>query len=229
MGLDKNFPKSPYSILHPTVRWFPGEDVVDPESLMPPLVPKIREAVYKWREDRYPNVSDVTRALLNHWFVNGHESGFQYYFAQRESVESIIYLYEVEKIRHPSELLRFDSSNRLVESMFDEQWVRLVAKQATGTGKTKVLSLLIVWAYFHKLYVEDSELSQNFLLLAPNTIVLDRLKTDIEGLRVFRTDPALTLHYPQITMKAECGTVTLILKSIFKTTLVQFQKVAIFS
>jgi type III restriction enzyme len=191
MGLDKTFPKSPYSILHPTVRWFPGEDVADPQSLMPPLVPKVREAVYKWREDGYLNVSDVTKALLKHWFVNGHESAFQYYFAQRESVESIIYLYEVEKIRHPSELLRFDSSGVLVESMFDEQWVRLVAKQATGTGKTKVLSLLIVWAYFHKLYVEDSELSQNFLLLAPNTIVLDRLKTDIEGLRVFRSDPAL--------------------------------------
>jgi type III restriction enzyme len=191
MGLDKTFPKSPYSILHPSVRWFPGEDVADPQSLMPPLVPKIREAVYKWREDGYPNVSDVTRALLKHWFVNGHESGFQYYFAQRESVESIIYLYEAEKIRNPSELLRFDSSGVLVESMFDEQWVRLVAKQATGTGKTKVLSLLIVWAYFHKLYIENSELSQNFLLLAPNTIVLDRLKTDIEGLRVFRADPAL--------------------------------------
>lgn len=191
MGLDKTFPKSPYSILHPSVRWFPGEEVANPQSLMPPLVPKIREAVSQWRQDGYSNVSDVTKALLNHWFVNGHESGFQYYFAQRESVESIIYLYEVEKIRYPSQLLNFDSSGVLVESMFDEQWVRLVAKQATGTGKTKVLSLLIVWAYFHKLYVEDSELSQNFLLLAPNTIVLDRLKTDIEGLKVFRSDPAL--------------------------------------
>lgn len=191
MGLNKDFPKSPYSILHPSVRWFPGEDNFDPLSLMPPLVPKVRDAIYKWRESEYPNISDVSRALLKYWFVNGHESGFQYYFAQRESVESIIYLYEAEKIRHPSELLRFDSSGVLVESMFDEQWVRLVAKQATGTGKTKVLSLLIVWAYFHKLYVENSELSQNFLLLAPNTIVLDRLKTDIEGLRVFRTDPAL--------------------------------------
>lgn len=191
MGLNKDFSKSPYSILHPSIRWFPGEDNVDPLSLMPPLVPKVREVVYRWRENEYPNISDVSRALLKHWFVNGHENGFQYYFAQRESVESIIYLYEAEKIRHPSELLRFDSSGILVESMFDEQWVRLVAKQATGTGKTKVLSLLIVWAYFHKLYVENSELSQNFLLLAPNTIVLDRLKTDIEGLRVFRTDPAL--------------------------------------
>jgi len=191
MGLNKDFPKSPYSILHPSVRWFPGEDNFDPLSLMPPLVPKVREALYKWRESEYQNISDVSRALLNHWFVNGHESGFQYYFAQRESVESVIYLYEAEKIRHPSELLRFDSSGVLVESMFHEQWVRLVVKQATGTGKTKVLSLLIVWAYFHKLYVENSELSQNFLLLAPNTIVLDRLKTDIEGLRVFRTDPVL--------------------------------------
>jgi type III restriction enzyme len=193
MGLDANFPKSPYEILHPSIRWFPGDNSFKDitHHLMPPLVLKVRDAVSQWRNDGYPNISDVTRHLLNHWFVNGHESGFKYYFAQRESVESIIFLYEKEKIRHPSELLNFDSTGVLLESMFDENWVRLVAKQATGSGKTKVLSLLIVWSYFHKLYVENSELSQNFLLIAPNTIVLDRLKTDIEGLRVFRNDPAI--------------------------------------
>ena len=83
MGLNKDFPKSPYSILHPSVRWFPGEDNFDPLSLMPPLVPKVRDAIYKWRESEYPNISDVSRALLKHWFVNGHESVFQYYCTQR--------------------------------------------------------------------------------------------------------------------------------------------------
>ena len=62
-------------------------------------------------------------------------------------------------------------------------------KQATGTGKTKVLSLLMVWCYFHKEFSKESNLSKNFLLLAPNTIVLERLKSDIEGLKIFNQDP----------------------------------------
>ena len=49
----------------------------------------------------------------------------------------------------------------------------------------------MVWCYFHKEFQKDSKLSKNFLLLAPNTIVLDRLKIDIEGLRVFNNDPVL--------------------------------------
>ena len=49
----------------------------------------------------------------------------------------------------------------------------------------------MAWCYFHKEFNESSELSQNFLLLAPNTIVLDRLKDDIEGLSVFNKDPVL--------------------------------------
>ena len=38
----------------------------------------------------------------------------------------------------------------------------------TGSGKTKVMSLLLAWSYFHKLYEENSELSKNFLLITPN-------------------------------------------------------------
>ena len=79
----------------------------------------------------------------------------------------------------------------VVESMFEEDWLRFVIKQATGTGKTKVLSLLIAWCYFHKKFVEKSNLSNNFLVIAPNTIVLDRLRADIDGLKIFSEDPVL--------------------------------------
>ena len=194
MGLNKDFPRSPHQIIDPELRWYPGTESLGEkgrEKLLPPLVNSIRKGVHDWRDNGYPDISDVTKSLLTYWFETEHEMGFEYYFAQRESVESIIYLYEYEQIRNPSELLKFDSSGVLVDSMFEESWLRLVIKQATGTGKTKVLSLLIAWCYFHKQYVPDSELSQNFLLLAPNTIVLDRLKTDIEGLSVFNHDPVI--------------------------------------
>ena len=45
----------------------------------------------------------------------------------------------------------------------------------TGSGKTKVMSLALAWSYFHKLYEPESELSRNFLVIAPNIIVLDRI------------------------------------------------------
>ena len=44
--------------------------------------------------------------------------------------------------------------------MFDEDWRRFVIKMATGSGKTKVLSLLLAWSYFHRLYEPDSGLSK---------------------------------------------------------------------
>ncbi|MDN5862934.1 MAG: DEAD/DEAH box helicase family protein, partial [Salinisphaera sp.] len=75
--------------------------------------------------------------------------------------------------------------------MFDENWPRFVIKMATGAGKTKVLSLLVAWSYFHKLYEPNSTLARNFLLIAPNIIVLDRLRADFDGLRIFFNDPVL--------------------------------------
>lgn len=66
-----------------------------------------------------------------------------------------------------------------------------VVKMATGSGKTKVMSLFITWCYFHKLYEEDSQLATNFLLIAPNIIMLDRLRTDFDGLKIFSQDPLL--------------------------------------
>jgi hypothetical protein len=140
MGLDKNFPRHPHAIIRPDVRWYPGSDGIGEkgrEKLLPPLVNKIRKEVYDWREAGYPNISEVSQSLLIYWFKTDHPGGFQYYFAQRESVESIIYLYEHENIRNPSELLKYDSSDVLVDSMFEETKLRLVVKQATGTGKQK--------------------------------------------------------------------------------------------
>ncbi len=194
MALDKNFPKSPFEIIKPNIRWYPGDENlgnIGREKLLPPLVTKIRNDVYEWRKKDYPKTTSTTKSLLNYWFNTEHSNNFKYYFAQRESVESIIFLYEHEKIRNASELLKYDSSGNLVDSMFEEDWLRLVIKQATGTGKTKVLSLLIVWSYFNKVFEDNTELSKNFLLLAPNTIVLDRLKDDIEGLKIFNNDPII--------------------------------------
>ena len=167
--------------------------------LLPPLVHKIRDQVKTWRDDNYGGASETSKALLNWWFNiphlqegdDGTMAEFQYYFAQREAIETIIYLYDVVKVRDKFDLMRFDSSGAVSAGMFDENWRRFVIKMATGTGKTKVMSLAIAWSFFHKLYEQNSELSRNFLVIAPNIIVLDRLYHDFQGLRIFFEDPVL--------------------------------------
>ena len=117
---------------------------------------------------------------------------FQYYFAQREALETIIYLYDVVGVKDKYDLMRFDSSGAVSAGMFDETWRRFVVKMATGAGKTKVLSLVLAWSFFHKLYEPDSALARNFLVIAPNIIVLDRIYKDFQGLRIFfKDDPIL--------------------------------------
>ncbi|AJC80949.1 helicase/UvrB domain-containing protein [Rhizobium etli bv. phaseoli str. IE4803] len=202
MALHPDFPSDPYEELHPDTRWYPGDEMLGSmgyEMLLPPLVYKVRKAVAAWRDAGYAGASATTAALLNYWFhvehlmpqVDGTVRPFQWYFAQREAVESAVWLYEIERARDPYALMKFDSSGRVSKGMFAEDWTRYVLKLATGAGKTKVMSLLMTWSYFHKLYEEDSDLSTNFLLIAPNIIVLDRLRTDFDGARIFFEDPLL--------------------------------------
>ena len=202
MALHPNFPTSPYAPLIPEQRWFPADETLRAtayEKLLPPLVAKIRKEVHAWRNKGYPGASPTSANLLRHWFetehlvenADGSLSTFRYYFAQREAVETVIWLHEVKRARDKFDLLRFDASGAVSSGMFDEDWPRYVLKMATGAGKTKVLSLLIAWSFFHKLYEPDSPLSRNFLVIAPNIIVLDRLRTDFDGLKIFFNDPIL--------------------------------------
>ena len=201
MALHKEFPKSPYAILNPNIRWFPADEILREkgyEKLLPPLVHKLRKEVAAWRDKNYEGASATSKSLLNWWFKTEHiidtqegNVNFQYYFAQREAIETIIYCYEVVEIKDKYDLIRYDSSGAVSAGMFTEDWLRLVIKMATGSGKTKVMSLLIAWSYYHKMYEDDSKLSRNFLLITPNIIVLDRIKTDFEGLKIFYEDPIL--------------------------------------
>ncbi|MEI6277796.1 MAG: DEAD/DEAH box helicase family protein [Verrucomicrobiae bacterium] len=202
MSLHPQFPASPYAPLIPAQRWFPADEALRStayEKLLPPLVAKVREEIFAWRNNGYAGASATSAALLRHWFetehltenADGSLSTFRYYFAQREAVETVIWLYEVRSARDKYDLLRFDASGAVSSGMFPEDWPRYVLKMATGAGKTKVLSLLIAWSFFHKLYEAESALSRNFLVIAPNIIVLDRLRADFDGLKIFFNDPIL--------------------------------------
>ncbi|MBW7865967.1 MAG: DEAD/DEAH box helicase family protein [Candidatus Hydrogenedentes bacterium] len=202
MALHPDFPESPHAVINPAVRWFPADEALREtgmDRLMPPLVATLRRKVGEFRDGGYTGASGTSRSLLNWWFntphlierAGGAMAEFQYYFAQREALETIIYLHDVVGVKDKHDLMRFDASGQVSGSMFDETWRRFVVKMATGSGKTKVLSLALAWSFFHRLYEPESDMARNFLVITPNIIVLDRVHRDFQGLRIFFEDPVL--------------------------------------
>ncbi|QOJ15239.1 MAG: DEAD/DEAH box helicase family protein [Planctomycetia bacterium] len=202
MAVHPDFPTSPHAILPPEVRWFPADESLREttmDKLMPPLVATLRKKVKEFRDGGYVGATETSRSLLRWWFqtehlmpqADGSMAEFEYFFAQREALETIVYLYDVVGVKDKFDLMRFDSSGLVSAGMFDESWRRFVVKMATGSGKTKVLSLALAWSFFHRTYEADSGLARNFLVIAPNIIVLDRIYKDFQGLRIFFEDPVI--------------------------------------
>ena len=78
-----------------------------------------------------------------------------------------------------------------VQDLPPENLRRFAFKMATGSGKTWVMAMAIVWARFHKQKVPGSELSTNFLIVAPNVIVYQRLERDFASNQIFHDLPLI--------------------------------------
>ena len=78
-----------------------------------------------------------------------------------------------------------------VQELPPEALRRFAFKMATGSGKTWVMAMAVVWCRFHKLMVPGSELSTNFLIVAPNVIVYQRLEKDFASNRIFHQLPLI--------------------------------------
>ena len=189
------------------------------------LVNQIREEIDAWRMTGYKKptgITDTSLRLLEWWFDETHldedAMEFKYYFAQREAIETIIYLYEVKQFRDAAELVfkyidpqaykddLFSTRKKIEETARNKRILtrvvpetglvaqqelpqpdhyRYAIKMATGSGKTLVMAMAVVWSYFHKKFVKNSPLSKTFLMIAPNVIVFERLREDFETGKIF--------------------------------------------
>jgi type III restriction enzyme len=160
-----------------------------------PCVPGIREKVAAWRDDGCKGVSDTTQVLLNYWFHTDHRlpngRKFAYHYFQREAVETLIYLYEVAKVRRHKNLVETFATRRDLRLLQYDDFSRYCVKMATGSGKTKVMGLAIAWQFFNAVAEARDDFAKTFLIIAPNVIVFERLRTDFEGGRIFRADPVV--------------------------------------
>jgi len=169
---------------------------IEPTPKTAPCVRQIRRAVEEWRAKGYEGVSNTTRILLNYWFETDHRlpNGvpFKYHRAQREAIETLIYLYEVANIRRHKDLIEnYAGSDKNLRLLQFDEFARYCIKMATGSGKTKVMALAIAWQYFNAVAEARDDFARTFLLFAPNVIVFERLRLDFAGGRIFRTDPII--------------------------------------
>jgi len=197
---------------------------VSPKPLQHQVIEAVRNRVNAWRgfplghaAEAYPDdepryepvaaderaVSDTTMALLQHWFrkephdigVAPHTFAFKYWPHQRRLVETFIYLHEVVGLRRTQDLYAFAG----VEKMSDQRdpWTKLGGQLATGSGKTKMMSLIIAWSYLNAVCHPDNDLGlgKHAILIAPGLFVKDRLLQDFappgHGTSVFWSDPVV--------------------------------------
>ncbi|WP_373514057.1 BPTD_3080 family restriction endonuclease [Persicitalea sp.] len=143
------------------------------------LINLCRQEVGKWRNDKYPNTTRVTKELLNFWFDNPERLVTKrLFYAQREAVETAIWLNEVagksNAGQHILNLLR--QGQQSVSRDAADQLPRVAFKMATGSGKTVVMGCLICYHYFNRQeYRNDTRFADYFLIVAPGVTIKSRL------------------------------------------------------
>ena len=154
----------------------------------------LRQEVGQWRAAGYPDATRVTRELLAYWFPDHDESPVKkLFFAQREAVETAIWLNEVAGRSNAGThlLSELRASQQSVSPHPADHLPRLAFKMATGSGKTVVMAALILYHYLNRRqYRTDVRFADYFLLVAPGVTIRDRLG-------VLRADTAADRHYAQ--------------------------------
>lgn len=143
------------------------QDGEDPgEFIEIPLVNKIRPRVKEWSEKGYPNVTGVTKKLLDFWH-NKSQRELQLFWCQLEAVETAIWLAEASAAEKQGIDIPRDGGD----------WERQCLKLATGTGKTVVMAMLIAWQALNKIAdPKNAHFSKHILIIAPGLTVRDRLQ-----------------------------------------------------
>ena len=136
------------------------------------FVNEVRGRVDLWRKRGYAHVTPTTRRLLEYWSDSGREN--RVLFAQREAVETAIYLAEAAtKDSQGWMLTRLEETNE----EFNTGLPRVALKMATGSGKTVVMAMLIAWQVLNKSAgPQDKRFTRRFLIVAPGVTIRDRLR-----------------------------------------------------
>src|SRR5450759_298880 len=142
-----------------------------------PIINDLRYHVDKWRSIPNPNewqVTPETARLLQHWRHHQFNT-FRPFFCQIEAAETAIWLTEFA----PNEKAGKAFLEHLVNANNDANpnLMRLALKLATGTGKTTVMAMLIIWQTINAVRRPNSKkFTRGFLVVTPGITIRDRLR-----------------------------------------------------
>ena len=138
----------------------------------------IRKEVAAWRSAGYPNTTRITRDLLTFWFMNpDRHAEMKLFFAQREALETTVWLNEVAERSNPGQhILNCLRQGQADNSNGGPVLPRIAFKMATGTGKTVVMAMQILYHFFNRQeYRNDTRFVDYFLLVTPGVTIRNRL------------------------------------------------------
>ena len=135
------------------------------------LVNLVRPKVDAWR--RLPasewNVTPETERLLK-WWRDAEVREYPFFFCQLEAIETLIWLTEVAPKSFREEIITANEEP-------NAGLYRIAAKMATGSGKTTVMAMAIIWQTVNAARRPTStRFTSGFLIIAPGITIRDRLK-----------------------------------------------------
>ncbi len=141
------------------------------------IVSRLRNDVSAWRGNQWPGATSPTARLLEYWArPAGQGPDRRLFFAQREAIETVVYLTEVADQGHYAIRHLHDCAANWSRGL-----LRIALHMATGTGKTTVMAALIAWHAVNRGLERHQHggLARNVdgvVIIAPGLTIRDRLQ-----------------------------------------------------
>ena len=150
--------------------------VVDTTKIEPhKSINELRHTLKLWRKNHWNGITINTRKLLNFWHDHESESKTHPFWCQMEAVETIIWLLEAGRTHNQTLHKKVWSRIKATNNKHNEGILRLAFKMATGSGKTNVMAMVMLWMLVNNIN-RDADGGTHFLIIAPNHPVRERLK-----------------------------------------------------
>ena len=154
-----------------------GNDIIiDSASIEPHMtINGIRDAVSQWRQSGWKGATANTRRLLEFWNQSDPGVGMRPFWCQMEAIETMIWLFEAGQVHDPAFHKKVTKKIYELNNAYNDGVQRTAIKMATGTGKTNVMAMAMLWMLVNDRHHDDGGIT-NFLVITPNLTVKKRLE-----------------------------------------------------
>ncbi len=172
----------------------------------PGITDTTRELLYYW----FFNDHKINGELFRFWFCQREAVETLIYLSEVKKFDDLKPVIEtyaenfrkdlfengveiVEDVQGKRKLIRYfpELEQEGEQELPEKGLLRYAFKMATGSGKTYAMALIIVWSYFNRLREKNKRYPNNFLIIAPNVIVYERLAKDFADNKIFYTLPLI--------------------------------------